>query len=137
MLQKSVILIVTFFLMAFLVIGNSQSGETSVTLKDLIGIWKPDVSGGDHTLIIKFNDDGSFRMAWKVDRLDTRPIDKGQVRLEGKQVTFFSSESLTCKNEIGKYTIGMIEKGTFRLTMQEDPCVSRSSVFVSEWDLIN
>ena len=136
MRQISLFLLATFFLIAFSIVGNSQRTETSVTFKDLIGIWKSDVPGDDHSLVVKFNGDGSYRMAWKIDRLDTRPIDKGQVRLDGKQITFFSSDSLTCKNEIGKYTINRIENGNFQLTMQEDPCVARRSVFAPEWNRI-
>ncbi len=136
MLQKLKILFVIFIVITFLVIGNGHSEEMNVTLKDFVGTWKPDVSGGNHSPVIKFNGDGSFRMAWKVEKLDSRPIDKGQVRLKGKQVAFFSSDSLTCKNEVGKYTIGMIDKDSFQLNMQEDPCVSRSSVFVSGWNSI-
>ena len=137
MWHKSLFLLVTFFLITLLTIGNSQSNETHITVKDLIGIWKPNAPGDDHSLVIKFAGDGSFQMAWKVDRLDSRPIDRGHFSLEEKQVTFFSSDSLTCKDEIGKYSIAMIERGRFQLTMIEDPCVSRRSVFVPEWNQIN
>ena len=85
----------------------------AVELKDLIGIWKPDLPQEGYSMVLKFSGDGNYRMAWSVEKLDTRPVDRAQVRFEGQQVTFVSSESPTCKNYIGKYNIKMTEKVTF------------------------
>ena len=137
MYRESTILFVTFFLITFLFAVNSQSEETSVRLKDFVGVWKPVASGKDHSLVIRFDGDGSFRMAWKVNELDTRPIDKGQIKLEGKQVTVYSTESLTCNNGTGRYTIAMMEKGRFRFGVKDDQCVARRSFFAPQWIQIN
>jgi len=129
---KSLILFMTIFLMTFLAIGNSQCEDTAVKSKDLIGIWKQDVPMAIY-MVLKFSGDGTYRIAWDVDKLDTRPVDRGQIKFEGKQVTFVSSESPTCKTYIGNYTIKMTEKGNFQLTVQEDQCNLRRRIFVSEW----
>ena len=126
---KSLILVMTILVMTFLAVENGQCEETGVQLKDLIGIWKPDLPGDDVGEVIKFNDDGTYIIAYDVDKLATRPLDRGQIKLEGEQITFMPSESPACKTTMGKYTIKMTEKGKFQFTLQEDPCDRRRCLF--------
>ena len=129
---KTLILFMVIFLMTFLANGNVDCEDTGVKSEDLIGIWKQDIPV-DIVLVLRLSADGTFRMAWGVDRLDTRPVDKGEVKFEGNQVTFASSESPTCRNHIGNYNISMTEKGNFQLKVIEDPCNDRRRGFIPEW----
>jgi hypothetical protein len=129
---KSLIFVMTIFVMTFLAVENGQCQETGVQLKDLIGIWKPDLPGDNVSEVIKFNDDGTYIIAYDVDKLATRPLDRGQIKLEGEQITFMPSESPACKTTIGKYTIKMTEKGNFQFTLQEDSCDGRRCLFGPE-----
>ncbi len=126
---KSLIFVMTIFVMTFLAVENGQCEETGVQLKDLIGIWKTDLPGDNVSEVIKFNDDGTYIIAYDVDKLSTRPLDRGQIKLEGEQITFMPSESPACKTTMGKYTIKMTEKGNFQFTLQEDPCDRRRCLF--------
>ena len=126
---KPLIFVMTIFVMTFLAVENGQCEETGVQLKDLIGIWKPDLPGDNVSEVIKFNDDGTYIIAYDVDKLATRPLDRGQIKLEGVQITFMPSESPACKTTMGKYTIKMTEKGNFQFTLQEDPCDRRRCLF--------
>ena len=124
---KSLILVMTF-----LAVENGQCEDTGVQLKDLIGIWKPDLPGDDVSKVIKFNEDGTYIIAYDIDKLATRPLDRGKIRLEGEQITFIPSESPSCKTTMGKYTIKMTEKGNFQFTLQEDSCDRRRCLFGPE-----
>jgi hypothetical protein len=129
---KSLILVMTMLVMTFLAVENGQCEETGVQLKDLIGIWKPDTTNDMLISFIKFYDDGTYRIAYDVEKIETRPTDKGQIKLEGKDITFIPSESPMCKTNPGKYTIKKIEKGKFEFTVQEDPCDRRRCLFGSK-----
>ena len=131
---KSFVLFIVFLLVTFLAIGNSYSEDDSVKLIDLIGLWKSD---SDHyDIVLKFNTDGTFGIAYSVEKLDYRPIDRGKFKLEGQQVTFISSESPTCKSYTGKYGVKMIKKGNLQLTVEEDPCYDRRGFFVADWNRV-
>ena len=129
---KSLILVMTILVNTFLAVENGQCEETGVQLKDLIGIWKPDTTNDMLISFIKFYDDGTYRIAYDVEKIETRPTDKGQIKLEGKDITFIPSESPMCKTYPGKYTIKKIEKSKFEFTVQEDPCDRRRCLFGSK-----
>jgi hypothetical protein len=116
-------------LMLFLAIENGQCTDSCVQLKDLIGIWKPDTTNNMFISLIKFYDDGTYRIAYDVEKIETRPTDKGQIKLEGKDITFIPSESPMCKTNKGKYTIKKIEKDKFEFTVKEDLCDRRRCLF--------
>ena len=126
---KSLILVMTILVMTFLAVENGQCEETGVQLKDLIGIWKPDTTNDMLISFIKFYDDGTYRIAYDVEKIETRPTDKGQIKLEGKDITFIPSESPMCKTNQGKYTIKKIEKGKFEFTVQKDQSERRRCLF--------
>jgi hypothetical protein len=119
----------TIVFMFFSAVENGQCTDAGVQLKDLIGIWKPDTTDDMLTSVIKFYDDGTYRIAYDVEKIETRPIDKGQIRLDGEDITFIPSESPACKTNTGKYTIKKIEKSKFEFTVQEDPCDRRRCLF--------
>lgn len=133
MTLKSLVLIIAFLLVSFLAIGNSYSEDNGVKFDELVGIWKPDVPQGVLDMFLKFNGDSTFSIAYDVEKLETRPVDKGKIKIEGKQVTFISSGSPTCKDKIGKYDIKLSGEGNFQLAAHEDPCSDRRSIFVPEW----
>jgi hypothetical protein len=115
--------------MLFFANENGQCTDSCVQLKDLIGIWKPDTTNDMFISFIKFYDDGTYRIAYDVEKIETRPTDKGQIKLEGKDITFIPSESPMCKTNPGKYTIKKISNGKFEFTVQEDPCDRRRCLF--------
>ncbi len=122
------------FFMAIILILNlpfddGQCTETDIQLQDLIGIWKPDTDNDMYIRFIKFYNDGTYRIAYSVEKIETRPIDKGRIRLEGEDITFIPLESPACKTNTGKYTIKKIEKSKFEFTVQEDLCDRRRCLF--------
>lgn len=119
------------FLMTFGVIGNGNCEESNVNLKDLNGIWKPNVN--HLNMFLRFNSDSSYGIAYSIKKLDTRPFDKGQVKKDGNQIAFVSLGSPTCKTNIGKYSIKMEDKDIFQLTVNEDPCADRRGIFAPGW----
>lgn len=123
------VLFMTIVFMFFLAVENGQCTDAGVQLKDLIGIWKPDTTNDMLTSVIKFYDDGTYRIAYDVEKIETRPIDKGQIKLEGEDINFIPLESPACKTNAGKYTIKKIEKSKFEFTVQEDLCDRRRCLF--------
>jgi hypothetical protein len=134
---KSPILVLAITFITFFATENGPCQDNSIQLKDLIGIWKPDSSNDNLSSVIKFGENGTYRIAYNVERLDTRPIDKGQFKLEGEHITFIPSESPACKTNTGEYTIKMTEKGNFEFTRLEDPCDRRRCLFGRELIRIN
>jgi len=132
MKSRFTVFFMAIVLMLFLAIENGQCTDSCVQLKDLIGIWKPDTTNDMLISFIKFYDDGTYRIAYDVEKIETRPTDKGRIKLEGKDITFIPSESPMCKTNPGKYTIKKIEKGKFEFTVQEDPCDRRRCLFGSK-----
>ena len=117
-----VVAIFLFFLKA----EPTLSTEDSIPLNDLIGIWTQDTTPEDYTTsVIKFSKDGTYTIAYDVEKITTRPVDKGQIKLEGKDIIFIPSESPMCRTNPGRYAINKIEKEKFELTVQEDPCERR------------
>ena len=129
---KSLILVMAILFMLFFANENGQCTDSCVQLKDLIGVWKPDTTNDMFISFIKFYDDGTYRIAYDVEKIETRPTDKGQIKLEGKDITFIPSESPMCKTNPGKYTIKKIANGKFEFTVQEDPCDRRRCLFGSK-----
>jgi hypothetical protein len=113
----------------FFSIKNGQCTDTDVELTDLVGIWKPDTSNDMLISYIRFYNDGNYRIAYDVEKIETRPTDKGKIKLKGKDITFIPSESPMCKNTQGKYHIKKIEKDKFEFTVQEDSCDRRRCLF--------
>jgi hypothetical protein len=122
-------LFITIIFMFFLSAENGQSTDAGVQLKDLIGIWKPDTTNDMLISFIKFYNDGTYRIAYDVEKIETRPTDKGQIILEGENITFIPSESPMCKSDPGKYTIIKVEKDMFEFAVQDDTCERRRCLF--------
>ncbi|MGD9017891.1 MAG: hypothetical protein PVH30_10935, partial [Desulfobacterales bacterium] len=80
----------------FFSIKNGQCTDTDVELTDLVGIWKPDTSNDMLISYIRFYNDGNYRIAYDVEKIETRPTDKGKIKLKGKDITFIPSESPMC-----------------------------------------
>jgi hypothetical protein len=121
------------FLMAivfiFFSIENGQCTDSGVELIDLIGIWKPDTSNDMLISYIRFYNDGNYRIAYDVEKIETRPTDKGKIKLKGEDITFIPSESPMCKTTQGNYMIKKIGKDKFEFTVQEDLCDRRRCLF--------
>ena len=97
MLVKSLILSIIIFLTTLLVIGTSHCEDTAVNLKNSIGIWEPDLPEKGYSTVIEFSGNKSFRMAWSIEKLETRPVDRGSFKLEGKKLHLFRQKALPVK----------------------------------------
>ena len=126
---RSPVFFMAIIFMFFSAVENGQCTDTGVQLNDLIGIWRPDTNSDMFISYIKFYDDGTYRIAYSVEKIETRPIDKGQIKLEGKDITFIPSESPACETITGTYIIKKIEKGKFEFTVQKDLCDRRRCLF--------
>lgn len=120
------ILFVVTISLFFLKAETAQSTDEIIQLNDLVGIWTQDTTPEDFTKsVIKFSKDGTYTIAYDVEKIETKPVDKGELKFEGKDIVLIPSESPMCTNYSGKYAIKKIEKDKLELTAQEDPCERR------------
>ena len=128
------IYLLSIIIVAFGVVGYGVCGEDDTNLNKLIGYWKPDIPNPGYILI--FRSDGTYAVAYSIEKLDTRPMFIGDVKIEGDRVTFISSNSPNCKTMVGNYTIKINENDNFQLTVNEDPCDGRQWIFLSDWNRV-
>jgi hypothetical protein len=120
------ILFVVIISLFFFKAETAQSSDEIIQLNDLVGIWTQDTSPEDFTKsVIKFREDGTYTIAYDIEKIETGPVDKGQIKFEGIDIVFIPSESPMCTNNSGKYAINKIEKDKLELTAQEDTCERR------------
>ena len=120
---------VTIIFLSFLAVESALCKDDNIQLNDLIGIWTQDMTGDYLRSVVKFSKDGTYIIAYDVEKIKTRPTEKGQIKIEGKDITFIPSESHMCKNTLGRYAINKVEKKKFKFIVQEDQCIPRRDTF--------
>lgn len=102
-----------------------DDGQPSITVEDLTGTYFQSSA----SVYARFDEDGTFRVANSVAKLDENPdIDLGQFLLEGTLITLMSSdESPTCPGLSGSYQVELTEEGRLQFVLEEDPCGIRKS----------
>jgi hypothetical protein len=104
-----------------------------ITVEDLIGIWRHPWG-----MYLKLNEDGTYRLAEIVARLETLPSELGRFELEGRTFTFITSnESPGCTGQTGSYQVELTEQGKLRyVSLQEDPCQWRADNAPVAWERV-
>ncbi len=112
--------------------SSETYGENNITMTDLLGIWH---QYSDIPWAIQFNEDGTFRSAHTVLRLEKVSKDEGRFQLEGTSLTLISNDDFegSCKGLEGRYKVEIIEYGRLLLKEQEDQCLERKEVCSSPW----
>jgi len=102
-------------------------------VEDLIGIWRH-----PEGMVLKLNEDGTYRLAEIVARLETLPSELGRFELEGRTFTFITSnESPACTGQTGSYQVELTEQGKLRfVSLQDDPCQWRADGAPVAWEQV-
>jgi len=112
----------------------TETPTPSITVEDLIGIWKDPVEEGYY---YQFRGDGTYSRATAPDRLEDSPIQEGEFWLEGGQLFLKSISGIhpytACIGlPAGSYeVVEMAVKDHFTLVTIDDPCQTRSVHFAA------
>ena len=125
---------IALIVMSIIFIAAETCGEDKITMKKLSGIWWT-YDSNDVPWAIQFNEDGTFRMAHTVLRLERRPKDEGKFNLEGTSLILISNKDCkgSCKGLEGKYKIEFTKFRKLMLTEQDDQCLERKEVCRRPW----
>ena len=100
---------------------------------EFLGTW---VSGNYY---IRFDKDGTFRMAHALDRLDSRPYAISSYQFEGtKMVTTDIKVSgvPSCGKKIGSYEIQLLKSGNIQIVAVQDQCAGRAGDITREYERV-
>ena len=123
------------------VISLSHAGriysEDKIVKQKLVGIWWTfDSDGWPQT--IQFNENGTFRTANTLLRLEKMPKDEGRFQLEGTSLTLISNKKCasSCRGLKGHYKVEYTTYGKLQLNVQEDQCMERKDLFCRDWEMV-
>ena len=115
-------------------IAAETYGEDNITMQRLSGIWWT-YDADDIPWAIQFNENGTFRIAHTVLRLDKLPKDEGKFQLEGTSLILISNKDCegSCKGLKGTYKVEFTKYDKLRLKEQDDQCLERKEVCRRPW----
>jgi len=118
-------------------IAAETYGEDNITMQRLSGIWWT-YDANDIPWAIQFNEDGTFRIAHTVLRLDKLPKDEGKFQLEGTSLILTSNKDCegSCKGLKGTYKVEFTKYDKRLLKEQDDQCLERKEVCRADWDRV-
>jgi hypothetical protein len=131
-----------------IVAGCSTEPDDTVvsTLEDLAGVWRRSaVHVGYGEIFIAFNEDGSYRVATgSVDRIETHPLEEGEVWFEKGQLRIKGTSNSPgwpeCEGpaEIGTYEIQRLASDSISFVLAGEPCGggARGNVLTGEYELV-
>ena len=108
----------TSMAVGILLLTGCNPQPDSLTVDDLYGVWT-------HIgIFLQFNEDGTYAIAHSFDGLTSQPIEFGDFRLDGPQMTnILNEESPKCAGTTIIYEYEMAEDGKrFESTPIEDTC---------------
>ena len=107
--------------------GEAAGPPLGIPREDLAGLWGDPQSG----MLLQFNPDGTFGLAYSTDWLAAAPLDSGQYWLEGSLLTFISDlNGQWCVQQEGSYRVELTQLGRLRFELQEDPCQIRATTLL-------
>jgi hypothetical protein len=120
--------------MSVVLIAAETYGEDKITMQRLSGIWWT-YDANDVPWAIQFNEDGTFRIAHTVLRLDNLPKDEGKFQLEGESLILISDKDCegSCKGLEGNYKVEFTKYDKLLLKEQDDQCSERKEVCRAPW----
>jgi hypothetical protein len=132
-----IMLSITMIVMSGVFIAAETYGEDNITMQRLSGIWWT-YDANDTPWAIQFNEDGTFRIAHTVLRLDKVPRDEGKFQVEGTSLILISNKDCegSCKGLKGNYKVEFTKYDKLRLKEQDDQCLERKEVCRADWDRV-
>ena len=130
---SSMVLIVMFGIF----VSTEVYSEDKITIQKLSGTcWTYDAN--DVPWAIQFNEDGTFRIAHTVLRLEKLPKDEGKFQLEGNSLILISNKDCagSCKGLKGNYEVEFTKYDKLLLKEQDDQCMERKDVCRAPWDRV-
>lgn len=101
--------------------------------EEVIGTWQ----AGFGRYRIRFDDDGTYRMARELDELDSKPYAIDSYHFEGTEMlskTIKVSGVPSCGKKIGRYEIRLLENGNIWVFAIEDLCEARALDISREYE---
>jgi len=128
---------ITLIVMMGVFIVAETYGEDKISMQRLSGIWWT-YDANDIPWSIQFNEDGTFRIAHTILRLDKLPRDEGKFQLEGTSLILISNKDCegSCKGLKGNYKVEFTKYDKLLLKEQGDQCLERKEVCRAAWDRI-
>ena len=107
-------------------------GQDNIAKTDLLGVWQ---QYADIPWAIQFNEDGTFRAAYTVARLEQVPEDEGRFLLRGTSLSLVSDKDCkgSCKGLKGIYKVEFTAYGWLLLKEQKEACEVRSIACTQPW----
>jgi hypothetical protein len=102
--------------------------------EEIVGTWQAGVVGGRG--YIRFDEDGTFRQAYTLDKLDSQPYAIDSYQFEGTQMlikTVEVSGVRSCGKKIGSYEIRLLESGNIWVVVIKDQCADRAMDIPGEY----
>ncbi len=123
--------------MSIIFIAAETCGEDKITMNKLSGVWWT-YDANEVPWAIKFNEDGSYRMAHTVLRLNKMPKDEGKFQLKGTSLTLISNKDCegSCKGLEGSYKVEFTKYDKLMLIEQADQCMERKEVCQRPWSKV-
>ena len=118
-------------------VSTDVYAEDKITIQKLSGIWWT-YDANDVPWAIQFNEDGTFRIAHTVLRLEKLPKDEGKFQLEGNSLILISNKDCagSCKGLKGNYEVEFTKYDKLLLKEQDDQCMERKNVCRAPWDKV-
>jgi hypothetical protein len=101
--------------------------------EDVIGTWK--WIAGEY--YIRFDDDGTARLAYSQDELQGSPFVTMSYQFDGTKVVIKEisvSVVESCGSTVGNYEIPMLNNGNIQLVAVNDKCEGRAGEFSAEYE---
>jgi len=113
----------------------TQAFTLATSAEEIVGTWQRGRVGDAG--YIRFDEDGTRRGAYALNKLDSQPYAINSYQFEGtKMVTTEISVSgvPSCGEKIGSYEIRLLESGNIRIVVLEDECSHRAGSFAGEYE---
>ena len=121
-------MIVCGTLMTIVALLAACQPPTFLKSDDLVGIWTTDYGS-----VTEYREDGTFRTADTIERLETEVFTKGQYQLQGTRLTLQNAkDSVTCPGAEGSYQIQITKDGELIYELEADECVKRRAKLSNE-----
>ena len=114
--------------------SNNIFGEDNIAKQKLLGIWWT-YDSNDTPWAIQFNENGTFRTAQTILRLEKMPTDEGKFLLQGTSLTLISNKDCdgSCKGLQGIYKLEFTKHGDLLFKEQKELCMERKEVCSYPW----
>jgi hypothetical protein len=113
----------------------TQAFTLATSAVEIVGTWQR-VKVGD-ARYRRFDEDGTFRTAYALDKLDSQPYAINPYQFDGTRMvaTEISVSGVpSCGEKIGTYEIRLLESGNIRIVVLEDECSHRAGSVAGDYE---